>query len=110
MRTGIDILLDNAGIDFKQIDKIIIAGAFGSYIDPKNVINIGMFPRVDLSRIVQVGNAAGVGAKQVLVSAVYRKKAEALAEKIKYLELTTHPKFNDYFVNSLGFPQPEEII
>lgn len=110
MRTGIDILLDNAQIDFTQIDKIIIAGAFGSYIDPKNVINIGMFPQVDLGKIVQVGNAAGVGAKQVLVSSKYRKKAENLAKKINYLELTTHPKFNEYFVNSLGFPEPEEIF
>ncbi|MGM0366927.1 MAG: ASKHA domain-containing protein, partial [Actinomycetota bacterium] len=110
MRTGIDILLKNAGIDFTQIDKIIIAGAFGSYIDPKNVINIGMFPNVPLERIIQVGNAAGVGSKMVLISAAERKKAEGLAKKVKYLELTTHPEFQDYFVNSLKFPQPEEII
>lgn len=110
MRAGIEVLLDDAGLDFKQIDKIIIAGAFGSYIDPKNVINIGMFPNVSLKKIIQVGNAAGVGSKRVLISARERKKAERLAKKIKYLEVTVHPQFQDHFANSLKFPTPEEII
>lgn len=110
MRTGIEILMDNAGITFGQIDKIIIAGAFGSYIDPKNVINIGMFPSVSINRIYQVGNAAGVGSKRVLISKEQRIKAENLAKKINYLELTTHPKFNELFVESMQFPEPDRII
>ncbi len=110
MRTGIDILMDNAGITFDKIDKIIIAGAFGSYIDPKNVINIGMFPSFPINKIYQVGNAAGVGSKRVLISKKQRINAEKLAKKVDYLELTTHPKFSDFFVNSMQFPEPERII
>ncbi len=110
MRAGIEILLEDAGIDFTKIDKIIIAGAFGSYIDPRNIVNIGMFPNVPVEKIIQVGNAAGMGSKMVLISSSQRKKAEKLAKKVKYLELTTYPGFQDHYVNSLKFPQPEEII
>ncbi|MBN1299047.1 MAG: DUF4445 domain-containing protein, partial [Actinobacteria bacterium] len=76
LRTGIEILMESAAIEFKDLDKIIVAGAFGSYIDPKNVVEIGMFPAVMLEKISQVGNAAAVGAKMVLVSGFLRKKAE----------------------------------
>jgi len=110
IRTGINVLLESAGLDFKDIDRIIIAGAFGSYIDPKNVVNIGMFPAVSLKRIVQVGNAAAVGAKMVLVSSVLRKKAEDISSRAKYLELTVHPTFADHFAKSTLFPGPGDII
>jgi len=110
IRTGIDVLLESAGIGFKDIDKIIIAGAFGSYIDPKNVVNIGMFPDVSLEKIVQVGNAAAVGAKMVLISSVSRNKAEDISSRAKYLELTVFPAFADHFAKSTLFPEPSEII
>jgi uncharacterized 2Fe-2S/4Fe-4S cluster protein (DUF4445 family) len=110
IRTGINILLENASLSFKDIDKIIIAGAFGSYIDPKNVVNIGMFPNVSLKKIIQVGNAAAVGAKMVLLSKKIRKGAEVIAEKAKYLELTVFPTFADHFAKSTLFPEIEEII
>lgn len=110
IRTGINILLENAGIGFEDIDKIIIAGAFGSYIDPKNVVNIGMFPNVSLKKIIQVGNAAAVGAKMMLLSKKIRRDAEAIAEKVKYLELTVFPTFADHFAKSTLFPEIEEMI
>lgn len=110
MRTGIEILLEYADITFEDIDKIIIAGAFGSYIDPKNVINIGMFPNVPLKRISQVGNAASIGAKMALISEKQRKTAEDIGRKIKYLELTVFPSFADHFAQSVQFPKSEEII
>jgi len=106
IRTGIEILLESAGISFDKIDKIVVAGAFGSYIDPKNVVDIGMFPDVSLKKIVQVGNAAAVGAKMALVSKSERKNAEDIARKIKYLELTIFPSFSDHFAKSTLFPEP----
>lgn len=109
IRTGIEILLEDSGIEFDSIDKIMIAGAFGSYIDPKNVINIGMFPKVSLKKITQVGNAAGVGAKMVLISGKERRLAEKIAQRIKYLELTICPDFNDHFATSTLFPESSEI-
>ncbi|MBM3713407.1 MAG: DUF4445 domain-containing protein, partial [Actinobacteria bacterium] len=110
IRTGINVLLESAGLGFDQIDKIIIAGAFGSYIDPKNVVNIGMFPKVSLKKITQIGNAAAVGAKMVLISGMQRKKAENIAKKIKYLELTVPPTFSDHFARSTLFPESSDII
>jgi uncharacterized 2Fe-2S/4Fe-4S cluster protein (DUF4445 family) len=110
MRTGIEILLENAGISFNDIDGIIIAGAFGSYIDPKNVGNIGMFPKVSLEKISQVGNAAGVGARMMLLSKVEREHSEKIARDANYLELTVFPSFNDHFVSSMQFPEPEDIV
>jgi len=110
IKSGIDVLMDNAGIEPSSIDGIIIAGAFGSYIDPRNVVNIGMFPKVSLDKISQVGNAAGVGAKMVLISMEQRKKAEDIATRINYLELTLYPGFSDFFINNMQFPDPDEII
>ncbi len=110
MRTGIEILLENAGISFTDIDGIIIAGAFGSYIDPRNVVNIGMFPMVSLEKITQVGNAAGVGARMILLSMEQRERAERIAEKTDYLELTVYPSFSDHFITGMQFPDPEEIL
>ena len=110
IRAGIEVLLEHADINFKDLDRIIIAGAFGSYIDPKNVIDIGMFPGIPLRKIRQVGNAAGVGAKMILVSKKQRINAEKIAKKIKYLELAAFPGFNNHFINSMQFPAPDEII
>ncbi|MBC7333621.1 MAG: DUF4445 domain-containing protein [Actinobacteria bacterium] len=110
IRTGIEVLLEDAGIGFEKIDRIIIAGAFGSYIDPKNVINIGMFPRVSLRKITQVGNAAGVGARMVLISKKERELAEKIACDIRYLELTVYPSFTEHFATSTIFPEPWELI
>jgi Uncharacterized metal-binding protein len=110
IRTGINVLLESADIGFEDVDRIIIAGAFGSYIDPKNVVNIGMFPNISLKKIAQVGNAAAVGAKMVLISSVLRKKAEDIAQRSKYLELTVFPTFADYFAINTLFPEPPEII
>ena len=110
MRTGIEILLENAGISFSDIDGIIIAGAFGSYIDPKNVVNIGMFPKVNLEKISQVGNAAGVGARMMLLSGIERERSEKIARDTNYLELTVFPSFTDHFVTSMQFPEPEDIV
>ena len=104
IRAGIEVLLENANISFKDINGIIIAGAFGSYIDPKSVIDIGMLPGIPLKKIRQVGNAAGVGAKMILISVKQRINAEKIAKKIKYIELAAYPDFNDHFINSMQFP------
>ncbi len=104
IRAGIEILLENAGINIKEIDGVILAGAFGSYIDPKNVMDIGMFPGIPLAKIRQVGNAAGVGAKIILISKQRRIEAERLAKTINYLELASYPGFEDHFINGMQLP------
>ncbi len=103
IKAGIDSLLAEAGITTEQIDRIIIAGAFGTYIDIKNAIQIGMLPNLPLERFSQIGNAAGAGARQMLLSTNVRKMSEELALKSKYLELTTYSNFQDLFTNAMGF-------
>lgn len=104
IRTGINILLNDFGISEDQIDQIIIAGAFGTCINIESAVRIGMFPSIPLSRFNQVGNAAGMGAKLALISKEHRLIAKKIANKVKYLELTIHPKFSREFSHSLQIP------
>jgi uncharacterized 2Fe-2S/4Fe-4S cluster protein (DUF4445 family) len=103
IRSGIEVLMDAAGIRAEAIDGVILAGAFGTFIDPLSATRIGMLPAVDPVRIVQVGNAAGIGAKEMLVSAEQRSAAESLAARIEYLELTVYPRYSHFFAHALRF-------
>lgn len=107
IRAGINILLSEAGLEPHDLDAFIIAGAFGTYIDVRSAMKIGMFPFLPLEKCHQVGNAAGAGARQMLLSKRYRQIASELAEQVHYIELSNHPKFSDEFSKSLFFPAKE---
>ena len=109
IRAGIEILLDHAGLDAQSIDQFVIAGAFGTYISPQNAASVGMFPMVAPERYSQVGNAAGVGAKQLLLSADLRQISEEIARISTYIELTTDPNFQDRFLKYMYFPNEERL-
>jgi uncharacterized 2Fe-2S/4Fe-4S cluster protein (DUF4445 family) len=101
MRTGVDILLDKAGINARDLDAVIIAGAFGTYLDIESGIEIGMFPDIPRDRYQQVGNAAGAGARMGLLSLEKRAQAERIARGVYYVELTTEPSFSGSFTENL---------
>jgi uncharacterized 2Fe-2S/4Fe-4S cluster protein (DUF4445 family) len=101
IRAGIEALLDQAGITSADVDRFIVAGAFGTYINLKSAIQIGMFPDLPLTRFSQVGNAAGAGARQMLLSIDARETAEELALTSNYVELTTYGKFLDLFTKAM---------
>ncbi len=103
IRVGVEILLQNAGLTFSNLDEFIVAGAFGTYLDLRSAVRIGMFPPLPLERFRQVGNAAGVGAKQMLVSVDMRKEAEKIAVQIGYVELTSQASFTPLFMKHLCF-------
>ena len=103
IRAGLEILLDEAGITAEDVDEIIIAGAFGTYINVKNAIKIGMFPNLPLERFKQVGNAAGMGARLALLSQKQRKIIQNVVKKIEYIELTTAPNFLKIFIKAMIF-------
>ena len=103
IRTGIEILLLEAGIDAGQIDRFIVAGAFGTYLDLRSAIGICMFPDLPLERFSQVGNAAGSGARQMLVSDQARQAARDFAGQMEYVELTIHPEFKNIFLQAMDF-------
>jgi len=101
MRAGIELLLDAAGVTSEDVDEFIIAGAFGSYISVEAAVNIGMFPNIPLDRFRQVGNAAGIGAKQSLLSVTRRAEADVIGEQVEYLELTVSQKFQAEFLKAM---------
>lgn len=109
IRTGIEILLATAGLPSAQaIDEFIVAGAFGTYISIESAILVGMFPDLPLERFQQVGNAAGSGARQMLVSSAQRRLADEIAEQIEYVELAGNPEFIHTFSQLLYF-NPVEV-
>jgi uncharacterized 2Fe-2S/4Fe-4S cluster protein (DUF4445 family) len=101
IQTGIDVLLETAGVTAEEIEEFIIAGAFGTYINVPSAIEIGMFPSLPLDRFHQVGNAAGAGARQMLLSQKQRSLAEEIAKRVSYIELSTYPNFTSLFSKSL---------
>jgi uncharacterized 2Fe-2S/4Fe-4S cluster protein (DUF4445 family) len=103
IRTGTDLLLYEAGLTADAIDEFMIAGAFGTYLDLESAIGVGMFPNLPRQRFRQVGNAAGAGARQMLVAPSRRQFAEDVAGRVNYIELTTHPKFTETFVKNILF-------
>ncbi len=103
IRAGIEILLKEAELSAADIDTIVVAGAFGTYLDLESAIRVGMFPNLTANRFEQVGNAAGMGAIRMLRSRTARSNAEALIERIEYIELTTHAGFTDAFTDALFF-------
>lgn len=78
-----------------------MAGAFGSYLEISSAVRIGMLPDISLDRFRYVGNAAGAGAKAVLVSKAKRTEARLLARRIRYVELAGDPDFQKAFVDAL---------
>jgi uncharacterized 2Fe-2S/4Fe-4S cluster protein (DUF4445 family) len=100
IRTGIQLLLEAKDCPEEKIDQVIIAGAFGSYIDVTSAVTIGMLPSLPLERFVQVGNAAGMGAKLALISSSKRTEAQDIVSKANYLELTTVPIFMRTFIQT----------
>ncbi|MFN2275244.1 MAG: ASKHA domain-containing protein [Anaerolineales bacterium] len=106
IRAGIETLFAEAGIEPGDIDRFIVAGAFGTYLDIESAVTVGMFPDLPRERFQQVGNAAGTGARQMLVSASRRAVADQIRSRIEYIELTVHPDFERRFTRALFFDRP----
>lgn len=107
IRTGIEVLLKRSGLSPDDLDEIILAGAFGSYLDVNSAIAIGLLPDVPIGRIHQVGNAAGMGAKQALISGRAREEARRLARRVRYVELLRDPDFMRTFGRSMRLGKME---
>jgi uncharacterized 2Fe-2S/4Fe-4S cluster protein (DUF4445 family) len=102
--TGWALLLEEFDVEARDIQQVLLAGSFGSYLSPASAIKIGLVPKISILRIVSAGNVAGEGAKMVLLSAQERHGANALLDEISYVELSDRPDFNDIFVDRLSFP------
>jgi uncharacterized 2Fe-2S/4Fe-4S cluster protein (DUF4445 family) len=99
---GIKLLMDKQGI--AQVDSIGFAGAFGSFIDPKYAMVLGLIPDCDLDKVKAVGNAAGAGARMALLNCNYRREIEETVHRIEKIETALEPKFQDHFVSAMALP------
>ncbi len=106
MYAGAKIMMEALGVD--KIDKVILAGAFGTYIDKVSAALLGLFPDCDLDNIYSVGNAAGDGARMALLSTDKRKEADEVARRVEYLELTLEPNFNRTFAQAMWIPNMKD--
>ena len=109
LRAGIDLLCEHNGTtDPNAIGSVRLAGAFGAHIDPLYAKVLGLVPDVPVARVSSVGNAAGAGAVRALLSAEQRAEIEAAARRVQKIETATEPRFQELFVNAMGFPHTSE--
>ena len=101
---GVRVVLQATGTDPDSVEEVIVAGAFGTYLNLDSALDIGLLPRLPRARYRQVGNAAGAGAKATLLSVTERDRARRIAEQVSYVELTTFPGFQRQFARSMLFP------
>lgn len=99
---GVKLLMDKQGID--HVDRIGLAGAFGTFIDPKYAMVLGLIPDCDLDKVKAVGNAAGTGARMALLNRGYRREIEDTVTRIEKIETALEPKFQEHFVFAMAMP------
>ncbi|MBO4330536.1 MAG: DUF4445 domain-containing protein [Oscillospiraceae bacterium] len=107
MAAGIQLMCSRLGVRDGEITKVMIAGAFGSYMSPKSACQIGLIPPLLADRVIAIGNAAGQGAKLCLLSEPEYERAKRIGVSCDYLELAADPQFQDVFVDQLEFPGDE---
>jgi uncharacterized 2Fe-2S/4Fe-4S cluster protein (DUF4445 family) len=106
LRAGIQLLMDRLGA--RAVDRIRLAGAFGSHIDVKYAMVLGMIPDCDLSQVSSAGNAAGTGARIALLDKSSRSTIEELVRRVEKIETAIEPKFQEHFVAAMGIPHTSE--
>jgi uncharacterized 2Fe-2S/4Fe-4S cluster protein (DUF4445 family) len=105
---GVKLLLDRAGIS--TVDRIRLAGAFGSHIDTKYAMVLGLIPDCDLRKVESAGNAAGTGARIALLNVAARREIETVVRSIEKIETAIEPKFQEYFVDAMAIPNKSDAF
>jgi uncharacterized 2Fe-2S/4Fe-4S cluster protein (DUF4445 family) len=105
---GAKLLMRQAGIS--AVERIVLAGAFGSYIDPKYAMVLGLIPDCQLDKVYAVGNAAGDGARIALLNRHKRQEAQRIARWVRYIETAVDPNFQDEFVGAIHIPHKTDAF
>jgi uncharacterized 2Fe-2S/4Fe-4S cluster protein (DUF4445 family) len=108
VRAGLEVLFAEAGIAAADLQRVLLAGAFGSYLERRSAVRIGLVPPMPLAQIIPVGNAAGAGAVLALVSRRERKSAARIAREVRHVELSSRPDFQMQFMETMLFPDAQE--
>jgi uncharacterized 2Fe-2S/4Fe-4S cluster protein (DUF4445 family) len=103
IRAGIEILLKELDCDPGDVKRVYLAGAFGNYIKPESALGIGLIPDFPNAEIIPVGNAAGSGAKEALLSQASREEVVELLANVEYLELSGRADFQQEFTEAMIF-------
>ncbi len=103
---GVKLLLDRAGL--QTVDRIRLAGAFGSHIDTQYATVLGLIPDCDMDKVESAGNAAGTGARIALLNIAARREIVALVRSIEKIETAVEPKFQEYFVDAMAIPNKRD--
>lgn len=101
---GITMLMESVGVKVEDIEEVLIAGAFGNYLEIEKLITIGLLPELHCDKFTFVGNGSLHGAHLVALSCEMKTNAEEIAEKMTYLELSVNPHFMDRYVSALFLP------
>ncbi len=103
---GAQLLAESIGCE--SFDEVLLAGAFGTHLDPKYVSEIGIVPMAPAGIIRSIGNAAGMGAAMALLNVQEKRNIIEAVKTIEKMETATEPKFQDYFVDAMKFPTAEK--
>lgn len=103
--TALELAIDKAGLNLEQIDKIYVAGSFGSNLNLHSAIRIGLLPDIDQKKFLQIGNSAGTGAKMGLIDLKSRLTAEKIKDWAEHFELASNQVFQKKFIENLYFPK-----
>ena len=103
--SGILALLDRLGIDFPEVERVYIAGAFGCHIRMESFARLGVLPQQLLDRVALVGNSSKSGAVLCLLSQKKREEASMIARRVQYIELSCYPDYDKLFTRCLSFPE-----
>ena len=103
IQAGIRLLMEQVGISFHEIDRVLLAGAFGTFLNPENACRIGLLPPELLGKIESVGNAALEGACRMALDFAAFRQTEVLAGQVEYVELASHPRFSKTFAAAMRF-------
>lgn len=106
MYAGAKIMMRHFGVE--RVDKVVLAGAFGNYIDKVSAAILGLFPDCDIKNVYSVGNAAGDGARMALLNVDKRKEADWVARKVEYIELTLELGFDKIFAEAMWIPHMKD--
>ena len=104
--TGAKYLMEKYGIE--QVEEVILAGAFGSYINKQSALTLGLFPDCDLNNVKAVGNAAGDGARSALLDIDKRREAARVARQVEFVETALEPDFQTRFMEALAIPHAKD--
>ncbi|OYT51306.1 hypothetical protein B6U66_04180 [Candidatus Bathyarchaeota archaeon ex4484_135] len=104
VQAGAEVLMEKAGVRLGDLEVLYLAGAFGSSLNFLSARTIGLCPDVPFSKVRFLGNAAGAGARMMLKNVQLRREAEALARRVKFVELAVEKGFREKFLDALRFP------